>query len=167
MELDDDALEWFTGEPIHAGYGKPHYECTRCELNAFTADELAEFIEAGLQRHGATEKVVPPADVLAEHVQAARDEALTDLVTQELASMVDIDEVVRQLIADRPDLVDVDEARIRDTFTDNPTRSWRSSAGQLVAEDIDAADGLTESVRQQVAEQLAASMRDGETDERP
>ena len=23
LELDDDALEWFTGEPIHAGYGKP------------------------------------------------------------------------------------------------------------------------------------------------
>jgi len=110
---------------------------------------------------------VPPADVLAEHVQEVRDDALTDLVNTELARLVDIDEVVRQLIADRPDLVDVDEARIRDTFTDNPTLSWRSSAGQLVAEDIEAADGLTESVRQQVAEQLAASMRDGdETDER-
>jgi len=38
-----------------------------------------------------------------------------------------------------------------------------------VAEDIEAADGLTESVRQQVAEQLAASMNDdeGETGERP
>jgi hypothetical protein len=169
LELDDDALEWFTGEPIDTGYGKPHYECTRCELNAFSADELAEFIEAGLQRHGATEKVVPPADVLAEHVQEVRDDALTDLVNTELARLVDIDEVVRQLIADRPDLVDVDEARIRDTFTDNPTLSWRSSAGQLVAEDIEAADGLTESVRQQVAEQLAASMNDdeGETGERP
>ena len=27
LELDDDALEWFTGEPIQAGYGKRHYEC--------------------------------------------------------------------------------------------------------------------------------------------
>ena len=80
LELDEDALEWFTGEPIHAGYGKPHYECTRCELNAFSSDELAEFIEAGLQRHGATTKLVPPPDVLAEHVQEVRDEALTELV---------------------------------------------------------------------------------------
>ena len=60
LELDEDALEWFTGEPIQAGYGKPHYECPRCELNAFSSDELAEFIETGLQRHGATTKLVPP-----------------------------------------------------------------------------------------------------------
>ena len=58
LELDDAALERFTGTPIDAGYGKPHYECTRCELNAFSADELAEFIEAGLQRHDATTKLV-------------------------------------------------------------------------------------------------------------
>ena len=123
LELDDDALEWFTGEPIDAGYGKPHYECTRCELNAFSADELAEFIEAGLQRHGATTKLVPPADVLAEHVQKARDEALTDLVTAELARLVDIDAVVDQLVADRPELVVVDEDRIaRTSPTTRPDR---------------------------------------------
>ena len=96
---------------------------------------------------------------------------LTSLVKRELLGIVDIDAVVRQLVTDYPDLVDVDEARIRDTFTDNPTLSWRSSAQQLVHEDIEAADGLTESVRQQVAEQLAASTDhgddDGEMDERP
>ena len=69
LELDEDAREWFTGEAIQAGYDKHHYECTRCELNAFSSDELAEFIEAGLQRHGATAKLVPPADVLTEYVQ--------------------------------------------------------------------------------------------------
>ena len=126
LELDEDAREWFTGTPIHAGYGKTHYECTRCELNAFSSDELAEFIEAGLQRHGATTKLVPPPDVLAEHVQTVRDEALTELVWAEIADMVDIDAVVRQLVADHPDLADVDEARVRDTFTDHPTQSWRS-----------------------------------------
>ena len=169
LELDEDALEWFTGQPIHAGYGKPHYECTRCELNAFSADQLAEFIEAGLQRHGATTKLVPPPEVLAEHVQKARDEALTDLVTAELERMVDIDEVVRQLIADHPDLAVVDEARVRATFTDHPTRSWRSSAEQLVVEDIDAVDGLADAVCAQVAEQLSASTNDDddETGERP
>ena len=61
LELDADALEWFTGEPIQAGYGKRHYECRRCELNAFSSDGLAEFIETGLQRHGATAKLVPPS----------------------------------------------------------------------------------------------------------
>ncbi len=171
LELDADALEWFTGEPIQAGYGKRHYECRRCELNAFSSDGLAEFIETGLQRHGATAKLVPPAYVLTSNVQMDRDEMLTSLVKRELLGIVDIDAVVRQLVTDYPDLVDVDEARIRDTFTDNPTLSWRSSARQLVHEDIEAADGLTESVRQQVAEQLAASTDhgddDGEMGERP
>ena len=73
---------------------------------------------------------------------------------QKLADMVDIAAVKRQLIADDPDLADVDEARIRDTFTDNPTRSWRSSAQHLVNEDIEAADGLTEVLRALLAEDL-------------
>ena len=139
--------------------------CRRCELNAFSSDGLAEFIETGLQRHGATTKLVPPAYVLTFNVQVDRDAMLTDLVKQELLGMVDIDAVVSQLVADYPDLVDVDEARIRDTFTDSPTRSWRSSVRQLVHEDIEAADGLTESVRQQVAEQLAASASRSDDDE--
>ena len=40
LELDADALEWFTGPPVSAGYGKPHYECTRCELNAFSSQRV-------------------------------------------------------------------------------------------------------------------------------
>jgi hypothetical protein len=45
-----------------------------------------------------------------------------------------------------PWLADVDEARIRATFTDDPTQSWRSSAQQLVHNDIDGA-GLKPSSR--------------------
>lgn len=53
-----------------------------------------------------------------------------------------------------PDVHDVDEARIRDTFTDNPTRSWRSSAQHLVHEHIEASDGLTAALRARLAENL-------------
>ena len=165
LELDDAARGWFTGTPIPGRYGKFHYECTRCELNAFSADGLVEFIEAGLQSHGATTKLVPPAEVLAANAAVIRDGALTELVTEEVAGMVDIDAVVHQLIADHPDLAGVDETRVRDTFTSDPTLSWRSAAQQLVQEDIDAADGLTGAVREQLAEQLAASINDDETGE--
>ena len=68
--------------------------------------------------------------------------------------MVDIDAVKRRLVADHPDLANVDEARVRDTFTAHRTRSWRSSAQQLVHEDIDATDGLADAVRTQLAEDL-------------
>ena len=108
--------------------------------------------------------------MLAEHVRKVRDDALTDLVKAELARMVDIDAVVRQLIADHPDLADVDEARVRDTFTDHPTRSWRSSAEQLVHEDIDAADGLADAVRAQLAEPAEGKepvTNDGHADPEP
>jgi hypothetical protein len=69
--------------------------------------------------------------------------------------MVDIDAVKRRLVADHPALADVDEARIRDTFIDHPTRSWRSSARQLVHKDIDATRGLADALRARLAEQLA------------
>lgn len=155
VEFDDDALDWFTGEPFYAGNGKTHYRCIRCELNAFSSDGLVEFIEAGLQRHGATEKLLPPPDVLAGHVQTVRDETLTEIVATELARMVDIAGVVRQLLTDHPDLVDVDEARVRETFTSNPFLSWRSAAEQLVDQDIDGVDGLADAVRAHLLEQLA------------
>lgn len=52
-------------------------------------------------------------------------------------------------------LADVDEARIRDTFTDDPTRSWRSSAQHLVNADIDATPGFADALRARLEEQLA------------
>lgn len=155
LDLDDDALEWFTGEPFEAGYGKTHYDCIRCELNAFSADELAEFIEAGLQAHGATTKLVPPADVLTERAQEIRDEVLTDLVTREIQRMIDIGAVIDQLLADHPDLGDVDEERIRDVFADDPTLSWESAAAQLVHDNIDGLDDLVDDVCAQLAEQVS------------
>ena len=55
LELDPAARQWFTGEVIRGEDGEPvlhkgktQYATTRCELNAFSSDELAEFIEAGL-----------------------------------------------------------------------------------------------------------------------
>ena len=60
LVLDEDADEWFTGEPFDAGNGKTHYDCTRCELNAFSSDQLAEFIEDGLARHGVSAKLGAP-----------------------------------------------------------------------------------------------------------
>jgi len=111
---------------------------------------------------------VPPEDVLAEHVQNARDEALTDLVTTELARLVDTDAVVRRLLDDHPDLGAVDETDVRQRLTDHPTESWRAAAKQLIDEHIDAADDLAAAVREQLAEQLrAADNDDDETGDRP
>ena len=67
LELDDAARRMVhrradTGEAGERAKGQ--YDCTRCELNAFSSDGLAEFIEAGLARHGVTAKLVPPPEVV-------------------------------------------------------------------------------------------------------
>ena len=160
LELDPQARRWFTGTPFSAGWGKTHYRCIRCELNAFSADELAAHIEAGLQSHGATTKVVPPPDVLADRVARFRDARLADLVWSEMARKFNVAAVVRQLVADHPDLAEVDEARIRDDFTDNPTRSWLTVADQLVDDDIDDAEGITDAIREQITQQLNGAADD-------
>ncbi len=151
LVLDEVAEEWFTGERIPGP--KEHYACKRCELNAFSADELAEFIEDGLRAHGATEKLLPPEDVLTEHVQTVRDDTLTGLVDEVLAELVDIGAVVRLLRDENPDLADVDESDVRDRFVDHPTESWRRAAKRLVDDDIDDAD-LADRVRELLRAQL-------------
>jgi hypothetical protein len=159
LQLDPAAREWFTGQPLPAGWGKVHYQCQRCELNAFSADQLAEFIEAGLHAHGVAAKLVPPADVLAAHVQDARSEALAELV----ADVVNINGIVGRLLADYPDFADIEEAQVRDRLDQRPADSWRSAAEQLVLEDIHAADDLVDAVREQLEQQLSAS-DNGDTD---
>ena len=149
--------EWFTGEPIRRRERQDAATtCTRCELNAFSSDELAEFIEAGLARHGVTAKLVPPPDVVAEHVRTVRDEALTEMVWAEIADMVDIDAVVRQ--TDRRPSRTWPTSMRRASATRSPTT--RPSHGghrrnSSCTSDIDAADGLADALRARLAEQLA------------
>jgi hypothetical protein len=153
LRLDPVALEWFTGEPFSAGYGKTHHRCIRCELNAFSADGLAAFIEAQLERHGVT-KLVPPAEVLAEHVVSVRDGALTELVTDELLNIIDVGALVRQLITDNPGLADITETQVRDRFTNQPAESWRAGVDELVHDTIDTIDGFPDQIRDLLAQQL-------------
>jgi|SRR5271167_2071798 len=68
------------------------------------------------------------------------------------------------LLADNPGLVGVRESDVRERFGDHPAESWRSAVQRLVADDIDAADGLADAARTQLAQQLRASNDgDGET----
>lgn len=102
--------------------------------------------------------------MLAANVRSVRDDALHDLVMRELLGMVNVADVVHRLVTDHPDLIDVQEARVRTMLADHPAVWWRSSVSGLVRADInDAADDLSETIRAQFAEQLRASNDD--TDE--
>ena len=153
LELDDDARVWFTGTPIRTADGKTHYDCTRCELNAFSADELNDFIEDGLARHGATEKLVPPDDVLDEQVTDQQDVKLRELVADEIRRMFDIPALIGDVLDNHPDLVDIDAARVRGDFEQDDTQSWRAVVRKFVDADIDAAD-LGDEIREALTSQL-------------
>lgn len=155
LVLDDDALRWFTGaeQPDHPG----HYDITRCELNAFSSDGLAEFIEAQLANHGVVPKLVPPPEVLDPHVEDVRDDHLDDLVWDLLRELIDFGEVVTLVKERHPELIgDIDEERVRDWFAAgaNCTEPWGTAVAQLVNEDIEAVTEVNETVRELVIEQL-------------
>ena len=125
LVLDDAALEWFTGtERVdHPGW----YDTTRCELNAFSADGLVAFIEAQLRRHGVEPKLVPPSEVLDEHVVEVRDDHLDTLIWNELQRQIDFDAVVRQIKERHPEVIDdIDEERVRGSGSTPPTPTVRS-----------------------------------------
>ena len=79
-----------------------------------------------------------------QHVQTVRDDTLTELVAEVLGEIVDIGALVRQLLADYPNLAEVAESDVSDRFADHRTESWRAAAGELVHDDIDATDGLAD-----------------------
>ena len=114
------------------GYGKTHYDCTRCELNAFSSDELAEFIEAGLHGTASPRSSCPHRTCWPSMCRRSATRRSPRWSGPRSRTWSTSMPWCARLVADHPDLADVDEARIRDTFTDNPTQSWRSSAQQLV-----------------------------------
>jgi hypothetical protein len=144
LQLDAAALEWFTGGPIiiiEKGRPVAVHKCKRTELNAFSADGLATFITDQLRVHGATEKLVPPPDVLAQQVADDRYDELYDLVTQ----VIDIDGVVRALM-ERDGFDAVTERRVRAWLAKRPTKPWRAASEAPVKSDLDV-EAMTAAIR--------------------
>ncbi len=152
LDLEPEAVEWFTGNPFGTRTGKTQFDCTRCELNAFSSDGLAEFIEDGLRRHGADTKLVPPEGVLDRHTADKRRTLLIEMVQDELARRIDITAIAEEL-AEHVDIDGIDTDAIRGEFHTDPFLSWRSAVGGLISEAIQQAD-LTDTVIAMVTDQL-------------
>ena len=165
LELDPDATRWFTGRAISAGYGKNHYEATRCELNAFSSDGLAEFIEDGLRQHGANTKLIPPQSVLDSRTISQGEAIMAEHIQAELQRMVNIPALARRLAAE-VEVTDIDAEAIAELLKEHPAASWGSAHAGLVDRAVrrsTATQSLADAVREQLAEQLRAS--DSDTDD--
>jgi hypothetical protein len=155
LDLDPHAQDWFGGQPVSAGYGRPQWIGRRCELNAFSSDGLAAFIEDGLHHHGAATKLIPPADVLAEYLRITCHERLVSLVTRELHARVDVETIARRHI-DALDLTAVDANRIREVFTSQPATSWNTAAHRLIVNALD--DAVTTELGDAIAADITAQL---------
>lgn len=129
LDLDDLELDWFTGTQTHWGR-KPQWACTRVELNAFTGPQLIAYIEAGLEAHGATGKVIPPDAVLVSEAHAVYDSVLADTFDELLDELLDRPRLLATVATEMP--YQVDPAKLREYVTKalaaNRQLPWRHPA---------------------------------------
>ncbi|MDP9358215.1 MAG: ATP-binding protein, partial [Chloroflexota bacterium] len=127
------ARTWFegalAGHKTVNGKRKPFYRGTRVELNALSAPDLIRYIEAGLEQNGATAKVVPPAEVLTAEARERTWGLVRNRLEKVLSSLVDLDAVADQLVADglAVDNAVVTPETIRETIEQDRSLSWRDA----------------------------------------
>ncbi len=157
--LDEQELAWFEGRRLTANWQKPQWECTRVELNALSAPDLVAYIEAGLERHDAGGKIVPPAEVLDEQARDKHRDTLSAFVEDYLAQRFDLAALTDTLAGTFPLDTDTDLAQVvtQAHSTDRATW-WKTAVNTEVGRQVDEQD---ERIRTRLAELLAEHLRAG------
>ncbi len=128
-ELNDRETEWFEGRLLTPSWArKRQWECTRVELNAFTAPDLIAYIEAGLDANDASDKIVPPEGVLAGRAAGQHRIALTALVERYLAERFDTYSLTDALAAEFPLDTDTDLTEVVTEAHDQDRATWWKTA---------------------------------------
>jgi DNA topoisomerase VI subunit B len=70
--------------------GRRSWICERIELNALSSPQLIAHIEAGLEKHGATGKVIPPEELLRTTAADIAQRELDDIVHAEISRRLDV-----------------------------------------------------------------------------
>src|SRR6266542_1830298 len=157
--LDEQELAWFEGRRLTANWQKPQWECTRVELNALSAPDLVAYIEAGLERHDAAGKIVPPAEVLDEQARDKHRDTLSAFVEDYLAQRFDLAALTDTLAGTFPLDTDTDLGQVvtQAHSTDRATW-WKTAVNTEVGRQVDEQD---ERIRTRLAELLAERIQAG------
>ncbi len=138
LELTPEEENWFSGQ--ESGWdskGNPNeWTGTRVELNAFSSPDLVAYIEKGLARHGAIEKVVPPADVLAQTAEDTHKAYIKGQVEGLLERA--IDELTEALLEETAEHVDygLEPDTIRDVVNKQRTIPWTEAVTDSIARQV-------------------------------
>ncbi len=157
LSLDATEQAWFTGER------SPHWKswiCQRVELNAFTAPDLVAYVEAQLEAAGATEKIVPPAEVLTLKARDEHRSALGALVERYLAERFDSQALTESLIGEFALNADIDLGEVvSDAHSTDQATWWKHAVEHEVDRQVGEQD---ERIRGRLAELLAGRIQSGD-----
>jgi hypothetical protein len=122
LTLTEMERQYFTG----VRKGANTWLARRVELNAFTAPGLIDYTIAGLVKHGATEKLIPPEDELPDLVQKIYDVSAQASARTTLDEFLSLDDMCRQVAEDFRGKVPLDKAAdwIEKALAKDQTLSW-------------------------------------------
>lgn len=159
--LTEQEMAWFGGRRLTPSWQqRAQWECTRVELNAL-GPGLVAYIEEGLQRHGATAKVIPPQDHITSRAKAAFAAQVDKLVEDTLAEIIDLPALQHAIRTELRELVlldDITPLDITEAFERSRNQAWDDVVSVRVGKRIDAS-GLD--VRAHIVELLAERNTDG------
>ena len=95
LHLTEKEREAFVGIRV----GKKSWRCQRVEINALAADpdRFLQFFESKLKEHGCTEKLVPPADVVADDAALTLGLQLREQIWHEVERELGVDGLVEDI----------------------------------------------------------------------
>jgi hypothetical protein len=138
LRLTDLEKKYFEGELIDDGWkrldGKkrnPQWRCRRVEINAIPVRERAPYLERQLQRHGITEKVIPPEEVLRSELNEAVEAKARSVALRQLESAIQREANKLAAVA-RGDQQNLAE-QVRAAFAKHPAQSWRDAIDELAS----------------------------------
>lgn len=108
----------------------------RIELNAMSGPELINYIGNKLEQAGATEKLLPPKEIVARAADEQYKEKIRSRITAEIEKRLRIDEIATEIVENLPepqfDELHEELTKIMET---NPPDSWKELL-QLRVEDV-------------------------------
>lgn len=131
--LDKKQKEFFVDDTTYSGRGKK-YSGWRFELNAMTPEQLIQYIEQNLEKHGLTGKVIPDEDTIFQRVMNTAEESFRADVLEEISSLVDL-EIIAQYEIETAESF----GKIVQKLKKNNLNSWRAlsdKTGEKLAEGV-------------------------------
>lgn len=159
LDLDETERRYFIGQQR----GPTSWICRRVELNAMSGPQLVGYIQAGLEAAGATDKVIPPDDVLESTAAAVLRSALATRIGVAIDLLLRTPQLVDRLAqAWGADPLREPRERVVEGFEEDRGRPWRAiveaAAEALAAARVSAGAGELERA---VREHVTGALRHG------